>query len=420
MADSQVTITPGSGAAIDTQVPTGGDHRQVVVLGDPTSVAGVATVSGGALSTNINQYTFVNSSLNSSAAQLAAAATFTGAVEATFGYGQAIVSVISDQPVTIAIDNFLDAGGTKLVSTDTYTRLAGVPFNEVLTIPADYWRVRVTNTGASTTTTLSVDTGYGTIQTGPRGPTNLGNVRTGVVENGTTVTTQTVTGNGSYTLNSAGMSNLTLTTGGTFTTFGIAVQGSNDGFVTAATLNMLKPDTGSNATAWTFTASATNGLYVSAVGFNQVRVTISAFTGTSVSLTMGLSAMPSPAIGYVQPVGNTTVIPGAFSTNFLNSAASTNATLILGTATKILSALISNNGASAAYVKLFNKSTAPVPGTDTPTAVIVVPPTSHVSLDYSQGLRFTTGLGFAITGAIADLDTTAVAAGQVKTHIYYG
>lgn len=30
MADSSVPITAGSGTNIDTQVPTGGDHRQVV------------------------------------------------------------------------------------------------------------------------------------------------------------------------------------------------------------------------------------------------------------------------------------------------------------------------------------------------------------------------------------------------------
>lgn len=44
MADSQVPITAGSGTNIDTQVPTGGDHRQVVVLGDPNTIAGVAAV----------------------------------------------------------------------------------------------------------------------------------------------------------------------------------------------------------------------------------------------------------------------------------------------------------------------------------------------------------------------------------------
>lgn len=44
MADSSVQITAGSGTNIDTHVPTGGDHRQVVVIGDPNTVGGVAPV----------------------------------------------------------------------------------------------------------------------------------------------------------------------------------------------------------------------------------------------------------------------------------------------------------------------------------------------------------------------------------------
>lgn len=46
MADSDVQITAGSGTKIDTRtVGTGADeHRQVVVIGDPTTAANVATV----------------------------------------------------------------------------------------------------------------------------------------------------------------------------------------------------------------------------------------------------------------------------------------------------------------------------------------------------------------------------------------
>lgn len=45
MADTSVDITPGTGASIDTRTEsTNGNHRQVVVLGDPASNAGVAPV----------------------------------------------------------------------------------------------------------------------------------------------------------------------------------------------------------------------------------------------------------------------------------------------------------------------------------------------------------------------------------------
>ncbi len=46
MANSKVVITEGTGTNIDTRTTTtDGDHRQVVVLGDPSTDAGIAAVS---------------------------------------------------------------------------------------------------------------------------------------------------------------------------------------------------------------------------------------------------------------------------------------------------------------------------------------------------------------------------------------
>lgn len=45
MADSSVDVTPGAGASVDTRTEsTNGNHRQVVVIGDPSTNAGVAPV----------------------------------------------------------------------------------------------------------------------------------------------------------------------------------------------------------------------------------------------------------------------------------------------------------------------------------------------------------------------------------------
>jgi hypothetical protein len=104
----------------------------------------------------------------------------------------------------------------------------------------------------------------------------------------------------------------------------------------------------------------------------------------------------------------------------LNSAATTNAALVL-TGTSGLQALFaSNTGAGAAYVKLYNKATAPTVGTDTPAMLIPVPAAVggvpgivQISPGFN-GYRFALGLGLAITGGAADSDTTAVAADQVK------
>lgn len=108
---------------------------------------------------------------------------------------------------------------------------------------------------------------------------------------------------------------------------------------------------------------------------------------------------------------------------FVNSAASTNGALIL-TGTSGLQALWATNiGASVAYVKLYNKATAPTVGTDVPEMIIPVPAAVGTVAGSVQiipgfnGYRFALGLGIAITGLMADTDTTAVAAGQVKVKL---
>ena len=113
--------------------------------------------------------------------------------------------------------------------------------------------------------------------------------------------------------------------------------------------------------------------------------------------------------------------PAAPATPFtLNSAASTNGQLILTGSSGLHAFYGTNIGATAAIVKLYNKATAPVVGTDTPAMIIPIPAavggvpgTAPLPVGFS-GFRFALGLGIAITGGMADSDTTAVAAGQVK------
>lgn len=131
--------------------------------------------------------------------------------------------------------------------------------------------------------------------------------------------------------------------------------------------------------------------------------------GTAVSVT------PSAGVMSVTP----TASASWKGRTYLNSAASTNATLIVGASgVGLLNILLSNNGASAAFFKLYDKATAPVPGTDVPVLVIPIPAGGYESVKLNDsGLIATNGWGFAITNLIADADTTAVAAGQVKVAI---
>jgi hypothetical protein len=142
---------------------------------------------------------------------------------------------------------------------------------------------------------------------------------------------------------------------------------------------------------------------------NSPAVTVSSGTVTTVTTVSTVTAV------------TTAGTPAAPATPLIiNSAATTNGQLVL-TGTSGLQALFATNtGAGAAYVKLYNKATAPTVGTDTPAMIITVPaavagvPGEKEITPGFNGYRFALGLGLAITGGAADSDTTAVAAGQVK------
>ena len=73
---------------------------------------------------------------------------------------------------------------------------------------------------------------------------------------------------------------------------------------------------------------------------------------------------------------------------------------------------------------MYNKATAPVPGTDVPAAVILLLAGEAIgsfrAKDFGiNGPKFPLGIGYAITGLVADADTTAIAAGQVKVVMQY-
>lgn len=126
--------------------------------------------------------------------------------------------------------------------------------------------------------------------------------------------------------------------------------------------------------------------------------------------------------GSVSISGTPTVTntPAAPTSHNANAAATTNATNVKNAAGTIYNLTVSNVSAAIKYVKLYNKASAPVPGTDTPILVIPVPATSVLVLPISaQGMRFSTGISYAITNAIGLLDATAVAVGDVQIKIDY-
>lgn len=108
---------------------------------------------------------------------------------------------------------------------------------------------------------------------------------------------------------------------------------------------------------------------------------------------------------------------------FVNSAATTNGALVLTGTSNLSSFYATNEGASTAYVKLYNKATAPTVGTDIPEMIIPVPAAAagvpgvaNPNIGF-HGFRFALGMGIAITRNAVYTDTTAVGASEVKVKL---
>lgn len=120
--------------------------------------------------------------------------------------------------------------------------------------------------------------------------------------------------------------------------------------------------------------------------------------------------------GVVQAVG---APGGGLTTARVNAAATTNATLIKGSAGQVYGWSLSNAAAAARFVRLFNKATAPTVGTDTPVLTIALAAGATVTFSTDIGIIHTLGIGYDITGANGDADATAVTANDVTGAIYY-
>ena len=102
------------------------------------------------------------------------------------------------------------------------------------------------------------------------------------------------------------------------------------------------------------------------------------------------------------------------------SDASINAVVIANSSRVLYSMWASNTSASVKYVKLYTKTTAPVPASDVPNFTYPLQPNWSGFLFNNPVGDFYVGLAMVITGGIADTDTTAIGAGEVVVNAHYG
>lgn len=113
---------------------------------------------------------------------------------------------------------------------------------------------------------------------------------------------------------------------------------------------------------------------------------------------------------------------GAANAHKLQSAATTNATSVKGSNGILTGGSARNTTASAKFLKFYNKASAPTVGTDVATMIIGIPPNASINLGEvfgAAGYRLATGIAYALTGAYANSDTTALAAADVEVNLLY-
>jgi hypothetical protein len=170
-----------------------------------------------------------------------------------------------------------------------------------------------------------------------------------------------------------------------------------------------------STTTWTVGMTAVYDFRTANVTINDIRP-----QGPSAAIPTTVASGTLTTVSTVTAV-TTAGTPAAPATPYiLNSLATTNIALILTGTSGLQAFYATNTGATPAFVKLYNKATAPVLASDVPAMILPVPAAAagvpgvaNLRIGFN-GFRFALGLGIAITGAVADNDTTAVAAGQVK------
>ena len=110
---------------------------------------------------------------------------------------------------------------------------------------------------------------------------------------------------------------------------------------------------------------------------------------------------------------------GATSARII-TAATTNDTNVKASAGKVYAITGTNTSAGLKYLKLYNKATTPTVGTDTPLLTFALPVGAfNFDLAGSVGADFSAGIGYGVTGAAGDADTTATAVNDVIASITY-
>lgn len=103
----------------------------------------------------------------------------------------------------------------------------------------------------------------------------------------------------------------------------------------------------------------------------------------------------------------------ALTSRIVSAAATTNATNAKVTAGRVYAIQGYNAANAVRWLKLYNKASAPMVGTDVPVKTLALPPSAVFAFDWLDGYSFTTGIAYALTTGAPDNDTGALTAGDI-------
>jgi hypothetical protein len=262
------------------------------------------------------------------------------------------------------------------------------------------------------------------------------------------IASSAITATGPLTAQSAQGFNIATVTLRTFTgttpSITFKLQGSDDN-TNWKDLQGIDNTSGQLGTTFTQAAALSAGtagpsIDITVGAYTFVRINVTAISGTTPSAVFGLAfqTMPYEASPGVTAHGTDGVAPrilktsstgqlnlgpqiaGGLTTYTLISAATTNAASVKASAGQVYGIQASNTGAANAFLKLYNKASAPTVGSDTAVKTLIIPAGGGIVVSAADiGMVFGTGIALAITGVATTADTTAVALAQVVVNLDY-
>lgn len=240
----------------------------------------------------------------------------------------------------------------------------------------------------------------------------------GIIVPGSNATDTTATGTGTGTALSSGILTTNYPNEFVFAAFGVGTAAQTitvgGGFTNDS--GQLNPTTPA-------------GLF-SFVSASQFAGVVANFTATATITSEPWAAVQVAFKPVIFQVGGTTYSPpiatplsgaGCTPTHLL-SAATTNSTSVKGSAGQLYNVVVTNTNASPRYLKFYDTASAPTCNSSTVVQTYVIPGNSSgggMVVPIPVGMAFINGIGFCITGAIADNDNTAVAANEVVVNACY-